>query len=153
MLYAAILGGVALGQAAPNVQYFVAGAAAGGRIWAVLCRSPRIRDLPGALAWKPVEEYVGSSINEVVWHAAVEGALSWTAMVTRITSLNAARPLAGQLRVSRPVTAIWQHSCARPMPGLDLASYKAPVLQRRIATVTFKQHGPCNGSVPPQSCP
>lgn len=48
VLYAAILGGVALGQAAPNIQYFVAGKAAGARVWMVLNRQPQITDDPGA---------------------------------------------------------------------------------------------------------
>ena len=47
MLYCAILGGVALGQAAPNIQYFVAGKAAGARLFAVLRRQPLIADQPG----------------------------------------------------------------------------------------------------------
>ncbi len=49
MLYCSILGGVALGQAAPNIQYFVAGRAAGSRLFAVLRRQPLIADMPGAL--------------------------------------------------------------------------------------------------------
>ena len=47
VLYAAILGGVALGQAAPNVQYFVAGKAAAARVWMVLNRQPLIADDQG----------------------------------------------------------------------------------------------------------
>ncbi len=47
VLYCAILGGVALGQAAPNIQYFVAGKAAGARLFAVLRRQPLIADQPG----------------------------------------------------------------------------------------------------------
>ena len=48
VLWCAVLGGIALGQAAPNIQYFVAGRAAGARLFAVLGRQPLIADRPGA---------------------------------------------------------------------------------------------------------
>ena len=49
VLYCSILGGIALGQGAPNIQYFVAGRAAGSRLFAVLRRQPLIADQPGTL--------------------------------------------------------------------------------------------------------
>lgn len=38
VLFAALLGGMSLGQAAPNWSYFQNGRAAGGRIWRILDR-------------------------------------------------------------------------------------------------------------------
>ena len=49
VLFAALFGGFALGQAAPNLQYFAQASGAGGRIFAVLARQPTIDvDAPGA---------------------------------------------------------------------------------------------------------
>jgi len=39
VLFAALLGGFALGQAAPNIQYFAAGKVAGGRVLGMINRS------------------------------------------------------------------------------------------------------------------
>ena len=60
VLYCAILGGVALGQAAPNIQYFVAGKAAGARLFAVLRRQPLIADQPGG---SPIDKAAVKSID------------------------------------------------------------------------------------------
>lgn len=49
VLFAALIGGFALGQAAPNVQYFQQGAAAATRVFEVMQRKPKIdMDTPGA---------------------------------------------------------------------------------------------------------
>lgn len=42
MLFSSLMGGMALGQAAPSVPYFINGAAAGGKIFKVLDRTPKI---------------------------------------------------------------------------------------------------------------
>ncbi|KAL4457545.1 hypothetical protein ABPG75_012410 [Micractinium tetrahymenae] len=42
VLFSALIGGFALGQAAPNMQYFIQGRAAGGRIFEILRRTPNI---------------------------------------------------------------------------------------------------------------
>lgn len=48
VLFAALMGGMALAQAAPNVPYFIAGCAAGGKIWKAIQRQPVIdHDAPG----------------------------------------------------------------------------------------------------------
>lgn len=48
MLFAAIIGGFALGQAAPNVQYFTQAKAAAGRVFDLMNRKPAIDpDAPG----------------------------------------------------------------------------------------------------------
>ena len=39
VLFAALLGGFALGQAAPNIQFFAAGKVAGGRVLGMINRS------------------------------------------------------------------------------------------------------------------
>ena len=38
VLFAALLGGFALGQAAPSIQFFAAGRAAGGRVLGMIAR-------------------------------------------------------------------------------------------------------------------
>ncbi|KFM27090.1 ABC transporter B family member 4 [Auxenochlorella protothecoides] len=48
VLFAALIGGFALGQAAPNLQYFQQGATSGARVYAVMEREPLINlDAPG----------------------------------------------------------------------------------------------------------
>ena len=42
VLFSALIGGFALGQAAPNVQYFIKGRVAGGRIFGLMGREPAI---------------------------------------------------------------------------------------------------------------
>jgi ATP-binding cassette subfamily B (MDR/TAP) protein 1 len=42
VLFSALIGGFALGQAAPNLQYFAQGKAAGGRIFQIMQRQPDI---------------------------------------------------------------------------------------------------------------
>lgn len=42
VLFAALIGGFALGQAAPNAQYFQQGKAAGGRVFRMMNRHPDI---------------------------------------------------------------------------------------------------------------
>ena len=63
VLYAAILGGVALGQAAPNIQYFISGKAAGARVFAVLDRQPLVADDPGT-APPVLCEVIGEPIKQ-----------------------------------------------------------------------------------------
>lgn len=50
VLFAALIGGFALGQAAPNLQFFQKGKAAGASVFAVIARQPVIADTPGASA-------------------------------------------------------------------------------------------------------
>lgn len=50
VLFAALIGGFALGQAAPNLQYFQKGKASGASVFAVIARRPVIRDMPSATA-------------------------------------------------------------------------------------------------------
>ena len=48
VLFAALIGGFALGEAAPNLQYFQQGKAAGGRVFRIMHRHPDIDvDAPG----------------------------------------------------------------------------------------------------------
>ena len=47
VLFAALIGGFALGQAAPNLQYFQKGKSAGAAVFAVIIRRPVIADTPG----------------------------------------------------------------------------------------------------------
>ena len=48
VLFAAIIGGFALGQAAPNFQYFATARAAGARVFDLMGRVPTIDpDAPG----------------------------------------------------------------------------------------------------------
>ncbi len=50
VLFAAVIGGFALGQAAPNLQYFAQAKAAGGRVFELMARQPAIDpDAPGQL--------------------------------------------------------------------------------------------------------
>ena len=42
VLFAALIGGVALGQAAPNIQYFQSGKVSGRRVFGILSRTPKI---------------------------------------------------------------------------------------------------------------
>ena len=50
VLFAALIGGFALGQAAPNLQYFQQAKAAGGRVFHLMQRKPDIDpDAPGGL--------------------------------------------------------------------------------------------------------
>lgn len=52
VLFAALIGGFALGQAAPNLQYFQQGATSGARVYAVMEREPLINlDAPGEGEW------------------------------------------------------------------------------------------------------
>jgi hypothetical protein len=51
VLFSALIGGFALGQAAPNLQYFAQGKAAGGRIFQIMHRQPDI-DLDGDGEWR-----------------------------------------------------------------------------------------------------
>ncbi len=44
VLFAALIGGFALGQAAPNLQYFQRGKASGAQVFAVIARQPNIGD-------------------------------------------------------------------------------------------------------------
>lgn len=50
VLFAALIGGFALGQAAPNLQYFQKGKTSGASVFAVIARRPVIRDTPSAIA-------------------------------------------------------------------------------------------------------
>lgn len=50
VLFAALIGGFALGQAAPNLQYFQKGKASGASVFAVIARRPVIADTPSASA-------------------------------------------------------------------------------------------------------
>lgn len=50
VLFAALIGGFALGQAAPNLQYFQKGKASGASVFAVIARRPVIADKPSASA-------------------------------------------------------------------------------------------------------
>ncbi len=48
VMFAALMGGMALAQAAPSIPYFVAGTAAGGKIFKAIHRQPVIdHDAPG----------------------------------------------------------------------------------------------------------
>ena len=44
VLFAALIGGFALGQAAPNIQYFQRGKASGAQVFTVIKRQPVIND-------------------------------------------------------------------------------------------------------------
>ena len=48
VLFASLIGGFALGQAAPNLQYFQKGKASGAAVFAVIERQPVIADTPAA---------------------------------------------------------------------------------------------------------
>ena len=61
VLFAALIGGFALGQAAPNIQYFQQGSAAAARVFAVMDRKPRI-DLDAA----------GDKLDVVEGHVTVD---------------------------------------------------------------------------------
>ena len=50
VLFAAMIGGAALGSAAPNVQYFVKGTAAGARVFHIINRQPGIQSKSGSVA-------------------------------------------------------------------------------------------------------
>lgn len=57
VLFSALIGGFALGQAAPNLQYFQRGKASGAAVFAVIARKPGIGD---AEAQQPPTACVGS---------------------------------------------------------------------------------------------
>lgn len=48
VLFAALIGGLALGQAAPNLQYFQKGKASGAAVFSIIARQPVIADSPTA---------------------------------------------------------------------------------------------------------
>lgn len=50
VLFAALIGGFALGTAAPNLQYFQKGKAAGASVFAIIARRPVITDMLSASA-------------------------------------------------------------------------------------------------------
>ena len=50
VLFAALIGGFALGQAAPNLQYFQKGKASGASVFAIIARRPVIADTASAAA-------------------------------------------------------------------------------------------------------
>eukprot|EP00889_Picochlorum_renovo_P000110 jgi/Picre1/27140/NNA_000109.t1 len=47
VLFSALIGGIALGQAAPNIQYFQAGKVSGRRVFGILAREPTINIAAG----------------------------------------------------------------------------------------------------------
>jgi ATP-binding cassette subfamily B (MDR/TAP) protein 1 len=49
VLFAALIGGVALGQAAPNIQYFQSGKVSGRRVFGILARTPDIETDVGGI--------------------------------------------------------------------------------------------------------
>ena len=86
VLFAALIGGFALGQAAPNLQYFQKGKASGAAVFSIIARQPVIADTPTAsppageslnaitmASWRPsfCTRQAILMILPLLWHSAV----------------------------------------------------------------------------------